>query len=343
MLSRFLNAHAEFAVDPGTANTVIFARHRGVVAMEPSVVALRRRMGAAEVVAVGRPAWEMLGRTHPGLRAVHPIAGGTVADFESARVLLSHLLRQQRERRQLRGPAVLVSTPAAATPVERRALTEVMLSAGAHDARLADEPVAAAIGAGLDVLGSTGALVIDVGAGKTEVAVLCLGGVVRSAHCPLGGDAMDEAIQTHLRRVHNLYVGPRTAERVKIELGSAVQPASGRERRLVVAGYDSRIGGPGSVEIGESEIADCLEETLQRIVDTIVEVTGAIPAELAADLIDSGFTMTGGASQLRNLDARLARETGMRVALADDPAACVAIGMGRLLDGSLKLLPRNAA
>lgn len=343
MLTRFLNAQIDLAVDLGSANTVILARNRGVVAREPSVVALSERMGEQHVVAVGRPAWEMLGKTHPALHAVHPVSGGTVSDFASARAILSRLLRQQRQRRQVRGPAVIVSCPARATPVEKRALVEVVGAAGATDVRLAEEPVAAAIGAGLDVLTPTGALVIDIGAGKSEVAVLSLGGVVRSAFTPAGGNAMDEAIQIHLRREHKLHVGPRTAERVKIDLGNALPPDPAEERSLRVAGYDSRRGGPGSAVIGEDEINACLEEPLQAIIDAIVEVTEAIPPELAADLLDHGFAITGGGGQLYNLAPRLTRETGMPVTVADDPQACVALGMGRMMDGSLALLPRDAA
>ena len=322
----------DLAIDLGTANTVVHAKGRGVVVDEPSVVAVVRRGGRSAILAVGKAASRMIGRTPDAIRVIRPMRGGVIADFDVARAMIRYVIRRIHRRQSLVRPRVIVTVPSGATAVERRAIREAAESAGARRAFLIEEPMAAAIGAGLPVTEPTGSMVVDIGGGTTEVAVLSLGGIVYSRSVRVGGDKMDEAIIGYIRRNHNLLVGEGSAERIKKEIGSACPPEDGDGRVMEIKGRDLMNGVPKELVISERQIADSLAEPVGAIIEAVKVALEHTAPELAADIVDKGIVLTGGGALLGNLDFVLRHSTGLPVSIADDPLSCVALGTGRCLE-----------
>src|SRR5438876_2605512 len=325
---------ADMAIDLGTANTLVYVKGRGIVLNEPSVVALANVKGRKHVLAVGEEAKLMLGRTPGNIQAIRPLRDGVIADFEVTEEMIKHFIRKVHNRRSFARPQIIVCVPSGSTAVERRAIQESAESAGARRVFLIEEPMAAAIGAGLPVTEPTGSMVVDVGGGTTEVAVLSLGGIVYSRSVRVGGDKMDEAIIAYIRRHQNLLVGEATAERIKKEIGSAAQPADGSGKTIEIKGRDLLNGVPKEITITQRQIAEALTEPVSAIVEAVKVALEATPPELAADIVDKGIVLTGGGSLLSNLDQVLRDETGLPVSIADDPLSCVALGTGRVLENS---------
>ena len=322
----------DLAIDLGTANTLIYARGRGIVLNEPSVVATASFRGKTHVLAVGDEAKLMLGRTPGNIEAIRPLRDGVIADFEIAEEMIKHFIGKVHRRRSLASPQIIVSVPSGATPVERRAIQESAVSAGARRVFLIEEPMAAAIGAGLPVTEPTGSMVVDIGGGTTEAAVISLGGIVYSKSVRVGGDKMDEAIIAYIRRNHNLLVGESSAERIKKEVGSACSPSDGEGQRIEIRGRDLVNGVPKEVEITERQIAEALAEPVGVIIETVRMALEHTAPEVAADIVDRGIVFTGGGSLLAGLDSVIREATGLPVSIADDPLSCVALGTGRCLE-----------
>ncbi|HRE62077.1 MAG TPA: rod shape-determining protein [Micropepsaceae bacterium] len=323
---------ADMAIDLGTANTLVYVKGRGIVLNEPSVVAIISRGGKKQVLAVGNDAKMMLGRTPGHIEAIRPMRDGVIADFEVAEEMIKHFIRKVHNRRTFANPMIIVCVPSGSTAVERRAIQESALSAGARRVYLIEEPMAAAIGAGLPVTEPTGSMVVDIGGGTTEVAVLSLGGIVYSRSVRVGGDKMDEAIIAYVRRNHNLLIGEATAERIKKEVGSAAPPADGTGLAIEIKGRDLLNGVPKEITINQKQIAESLSEPVGAIVEAVKVALEATPPELAADIVDKGIVLTGGGSLLTNLDLVLREATGLPVIIADEPLSCVAMGTGRALE-----------
>lgn len=324
----------DMAIDLGTANTLVYVKDKGIVLNEPSVVALISERGSMMPYAYGNEAKQMLGRTPAKIEAKRPLKDGVIADFRVAEEMIKHFIRQVHSRRGFSGPLVVVCVPSGSTPVERRAIQEASEGAGARNVFLIEEPMAAAIGAGLPVTEPTGSMVVDIGGGTTEVAVLSLGGIVYSRSERVGGDKMDEAIISYLRRHYNLLVGEGTAEQIKKEIGSACMPWDGEGRTMRVKGRDLMNGVPVEMEMTEAQVAEALSEPVGHIVDAIREALESTPPELSSDIVDKGIVMTGGGALLSNLDYVLRESTGLPVFVADDPLSCVAMGTGRVLEGN---------
>jgi rod shape-determining protein MreB len=321
------------AIDLGTANTLVYVKGRGIVLNEPSVVALETRNGKKVVKAVGNAAKMMLGRTPGDIEAIRPMRDGVIADFEVAEEMIKHFIRKVHNRRSFVSPQIVVCVPSGSTAVERRAIQESALSAGARRVLLIEEPMAAAIGAGLPVQEPTGSMVVDIGGGTTEVAVLSLGGIVYARSVRVGGDKMDEAIIAYIRRHHNLLIGEASAERIKKEIGSACPPANGATgRTMEIKGRDLMNGVPKEITIGQRQIADSLAEPVGAIVEAVKVALEATPPELAADIVDKGIMLTGGGALLSGLDQVLREDTGLPVSIADEPLSCVALGTGKALE-----------
>ncbi|MDF1791460.1 MULTISPECIES: rod shape-determining protein [Thalassobaculum] len=323
---------ADMAIDLGTANTLVYVKGRGIVLNEPSVVAIATVRGKKQVLAVGDEAKQMLGRTPGNIQAIRPLRDGVIADFEVAEEMIKHFIRKVHNRRSFASPQVIVCVPSGSTAVERRAIQESAESAGARRVFLIEEPMAAAIGANLPVTEPTGSMVVDIGGGTTEVAVLSLGGIVYSRSVRVGGDKMDEAIIAYIRRNHNLLVGEGSAERIKKEIGSAYPPEDGTGKGLQIKGRDLMNGVPKEIIIDQSQIADSLAEPVSQIVEAVKVALEQTPPELAADIVDKGIVLTGGGALLGNLDFVLRHATGLPVMIADDPLSCVALGTGRCLE-----------
>jgi rod shape-determining protein MreB len=323
---------ADMAIDLGTANTLVYVKGRGIVLNEPSVVAIATVRGKKQVLAVGDEAKQMLGRTPGNIQAIRPLRDGVIADFEVAEEMIKHFIRKVHNRRSFASPQVIVCVPSGSTAVERRAIQESAESAGARRVFLIEEPMAAAIGANLPVTEPTGSMVVDIGGGTTEVAVLSLGGIVYSRSVRVGGDKMDEAIIAYIRRNHNLLVGEGSAERIKKEIGSAFPPEDGTGKGLQIKGRDLMNGVPKEIVIDQSQIADSLAEPVSQIVEAVKVALEQTPPELAADIVDKGIVLTGGGALLGNLDFVLRHATGLPVMIADDPLSCVALGTGRCLE-----------
>ena len=323
---------ADMAIDLGTANTLVYVKGRGIVLNEPSVVAIINKGGKNQVLAVGDEAKMMLGRTPGNIEAIRPMRDGVIADFEIAEEMIKHFIRKVHNRRSFANPQIIVCVPSGSTAVERRAIQESALSAGARRVYLIEEPMAAAIGAGLPVTEPTGSMVVDIGGGTTEVAVLSLGGIVYSRSVRVGGDKMDEAIIGYIRRHHNLLVGESSAERIKKEVGSAAIPDDGAGMTIEIKGRDLMNGVPKEITISQRQIAESLAEPVGAIVEAVKVALEATPPELAADIADKGIMLTGGGALLRGLDAEIRDHTGLPVSVADDPLSCVAIGCGRVLE-----------
>ncbi len=332
MFSKLLGMlSADMAIDLGTANTLVFVNGRGIVLNEPSVVATASVKGRKQVLAVGDEAKMMLGRTPGNIEAIRPLRDGVIADFEIAEEMIKHFIRKVHNRRGFSAPQVIVCVPSGSTAVERRAIQESAESAGARRVFLIEEPMAAAIGAGLPVTEPTGSMVVDIGGGTTEVAVLSLGGIVYSRSVRVGGDKMDEAIIAYIRRNNNLLVGEGSAERIKKEIGSACVPPDGDGGLMEIKGRDLMNGVPKELVISERQIAESLAEPVSAIIEAVKVALEHTAPELAADIVDKGIVMTGGGALLGNIDLVLRHATGLPVTLAEEPLSCVALGTGRCL------------
>jgi rod shape-determining protein MreB len=323
---------SDMAIDLGTANTLVYVKGRGIVLNEPSVVAIVDQRGRKQVLAVGDEAKLMLGRTPGNIEAIRPLRDGVIADFEIAEEMIKHFIRKVHNRRSFASPQVIVCVPSGSTAVERRAIQESAESAGARRVFLIEEPMAAAIGAGLPVTEPTGSMVVDIGGGTTEVAVLSLGGIVYSRSVRVGGDKMDEAIISYIRRNHNLLIGESTAERVKKEIGTAKPPEEGVGRTMEVKGRDLMNGVPKELVINQMQIAESLAEPVGAIIEAVKVALEHTAPELAADIVDKGIVLTGGGALLGDLDQVLREATGLPVSIADEPLSCVALGTGRALE-----------
>ena len=323
----------DLSIDLGTANTLIYVRGQGIVLDEPSVVAIRVHNGQKTIEAVGMEAKRMLGRTPGNITAIRPLKDGVIADFQVTEKMLQHFIKLVHQNSFIRpSPRVLVSVPCKSTQVERRAIRESVLSAGAREVRLIEEPMAAAIGAGLDVTAAQGNMVVDIGGGATEVAVLSLGDIVYARSVRVGGDRMDEAIISYLRRQQNLLVGESTAERIKTTIGTARMPDDGRGTSLHIRGRDLLNGVPKETEITQAQVAEALAEPVQQICEAVMTALEATPPDLAADIVDRGVMLTGGGALLGDLDLALREQTGLAVSIADESLNCVALGTGKALE-----------
>jgi len=320
----------DLGIDLGTANTLVFVKGKGVVVREPSVVALRT--DTKKIEAVGADAKKMIGRTPGNIVAIRPMKDGVIADFETTATMIKYFMRQAQKQRSIftRHPNVMVCVPSGITAVEKRAVEDATKQAGAREAYTIEEPFAAAIGADLPVWEPTGSMVVDIGGGTTEVAVISLGGIVTSRSIRIAGDEMDEAIMAYIKRNYNLMIGERTAEQLKMEIGSAL-PLETPES-VEIRGRDLVTGLPKTLAISSDEVTEALSDTVNAIAEAVKVTLEKCPPELAADIMDRGIVLTGGGALLRNLDKMLARETGMPVLVADKPLDCVAIGTGRALD-----------
>jgi rod shape-determining protein MreB len=338
MFSKLLGLmSADMAIDLGTANTLVYVRGKGIVLNEPSVVAITMVQGRKHVLAVGEDAKQMLGRTPGNIMAIRPLRDGVIADFDVAEEMIKHFIRKVHNRRSFASPMMVICVPSGSTAVERRAIQESAESAGARKVALIEEPMAAAIGAGLPVTEATGSMVVDIGGGTTEVAVISLGGIVYARSVRVGGDKMDDAIINYIRRTHNLLIGETTAERIKKEIGSACPPEEGEGRMMEIKGRDLMNGVPKELVISERQVAEALAEPVGAIIDAVKGALEHTAPELAGDIVDRGIVMTGGGSLLSNLDYVLRYATGLAVTVADDPLSCVALGTGQALENMKKL------
>jgi rod shape-determining protein MreB len=321
----------DLAIDLGTANILTFVRGRGIVSNEPSVVAVQRLgNGTKKVLAVGKQAKEMLGRTPGNISAVRPMKDGVIADFEITEALLRYFINQVHNRQTLVKPRIIVGVPSGITEVEKRAVRDSALAAGAREVYLIEEPMAAAIGAGMPVTEPSGNMVVDIGGGTTEVAVISLAGIVTSRSIRVAGDKMDDAIVNFVKRKYNLLIGERTAEQIKKKLGNAAAPAE--PETMEIKGRDLIAGIPKTLVVSSDEVREALEEPVSAIVDAVRSVLERTPPELAADIVDRGIVLTGGGALLRNLDVLLRDQTGLPVTVAETPECAVVLGTGRALD-----------
>ncbi|MDJ0789263.1 MAG: rod shape-determining protein [Myxococcota bacterium] len=332
---------SDLAIDLGTANTLVYVKGRGLICSEPSVVAVAKdNTGRGDkVLAVGHEAKEMLGRTPGGIRAIRPIKDGVIADFEITEAMLRYFIQRAHNRRKLVRPRIVICVPPCITSVEKRAVRESALSAGAREVYLIEEPMAAAIGAGLDVTAATGNMVVDIGGGTTDVAVISLSGIVTSRSIRCGGDAMDEAIINYVRRKYNMLVGERSAEQIKVTIATASDAA--KSSTMEVKGRDLVAGIPKVVVATSDEIREALMEPLGQIVETVHLTLEKTPPELAADIVDRGIMLVGGGSLLGGLDVVLRQETKLPILRSEDPFTAVVHGAGRALD-NLELLKEVA-
>ena len=321
----------DLAIDLGTANTLVFVRGNGIVVDEPSVVAVRRNgRGTNKVLAVGNEAKMMLGRTPGNIVAIRPMKDGVIADFEIAEAMLRHFIKKVHRRRTLVRPRIIVCVPSGITQVEKRAVRESAESAGAREVFLIEEPMAAAIGAGLPITEPTSNMIVDIGGGTTEVAVISLAGIVYSKSVRVGGDKMDESIIQFIKSKYNLLIGERTAELIKTTIGNAFRV--GEAERMQIKGRDIASGIPKIVGIDSDEIRESISEQVKAIVATVKSALEQTPPELAADIVDNGIVITGGGALLRNLDKLLREETGLPISTTEQPLSTVVLGSGKALD-----------
>ncbi|TGW14986.1 rod shape-determining protein [Candidatus Hepatobacter penaei] len=322
----------DMSIDLGTANTLVYVKGRGIVLNEPSVVATATVKGKKQVLAVGEEAKLMVGRTPGNIQAVRPLRDGVIADFEVAEQMIKYFIRKVHNRRSFANPRVVICVPSGSTAVERRAIQDSAEGAGARQVFLIEEPMAAAIGAGLPVTEPTGSMVVDVGGGTTEVAVISLGGIVYAQSVRAGGDKIDEAIISFVKRNHNLLIGEASAERVKKEVGSAIMTETGAGRSMNIKGRDLMSGVPKELSISERQIAESISDPIAMIVDGVKTALENTPPELAADIVERGIVLTGGGALLDKLDVVFKRSTGLPVTIAEDPLSCVALGTGKALE-----------
>ena len=319
----------DMAIDLGTANTLVVLKGQGVVLNEPSVVAIVDEGGKKSVLAIGDEAKTMLGRTPGNIQAIRPLRDGVIADFIVTEEMIKYFIKKVHKRRTFANPRILIAVPTGSTPVERKAIQDSALAAGARRVQLIEEPIAAAIGANLPISEATGSMVVDIGGGTTEIAIMSLGGVVYSKSLRVAGDAMDGALKNYMRKEYNLLIGDSTAEKMKKEIGTAIPTNS---NTYPVKGRDLRSGTPKEVNITEEDSAEALSGVLRELVNGIKDALENTPPELSADLVDMGLTLTGGGALLKNIDKRFSKETGLPVHIADDPLACVAVGTGKALE-----------
>jgi len=317
------------AIDLGTANTLVVLKDQGVVLNEPSVVAVIEDGGRKSVLAVGDEAKTMLGRTPGNISAIRPLKDGVIADFVVTEEMIKHFIKKVHKKNAFANPRILICVPTGSTPVERKAIQDSALAAGARRVQLIEEPIAAAIGANLPISEATGSMVVDIGGGTTEIAVMSLGGLVYSKSLRVAGDAMDGAMVNYMRKEYNLMIGDSTAEKIKKEIGTAIPT---NNNTYAVKGRDLRSGTPKEVNITEEDTAEALNDILKEMVNGIKDALESTPPELSADLVDMGLTLTGGGALLKNIDKRFSKETGLPVHIADDPLSCVAVGTGLALD-----------
>ncbi|GAA0451383.1 MULTISPECIES: rod shape-determining protein [Sphingomonas] len=337
LFSRFFKFMShDMAIDLGTANTVVYLRGRGVVLNEPSVVAVETLNGVKKVKAVGDDAKLMMGKTPGSIEAIRPLRDGVIADIDVAEQMIKHFIEKVHgKRRFVRWPQIVICVPSGSTSVERRAIRDAASNAGASQVFLIEEPMAAAIGADMPVTEPIGSMVVDIGGGTTEVAVLSLRGLAYSTSVRVGGDKMDEAIVSYVRRNHNLLIGEATAERIKQEVGTAKPPVDGIGKVIHIKGRDLVNGVPKEIQINQGQIAEALAEPVNTIVEGVRIALENTAPELAADIVDQGIVLTGGGALLHGLDEVLRDETGLPVSVAEDPLTCVALGTGRALEDEI--------
>ena len=336
MLSRLIKIFSkDLAIDLGTANTLIYLEGKGIVLREPSVVAVKDEGRYKKVVAIGEEAKKMIGKTPGTIKAIRPLREGVIADFEVTEAMIRYFIQKVHNRSYFVKPRIIISVPSGTTQVERRAVKESAESAGAREVYLIEEPMAAAIGAGLPVSEPVACMVVDIGGGTTEVAVISLGGIVVSHSIKVAGDKIDEAIVYYIKRKYSLLIGEATAEQVKIQIGDVLpqEPYSEME----IKGRDLITGVPKTITITSKEVQEAIKEPVDLIIQAIKQVLEATPPELAADLVDRGIMLTGGGALLKNLDKLISQETGLKVSVAEEPLLCVALGAGKALDNLDKL------
>ncbi len=321
---------SDLAIDLGTANTLVYVKGKGIVLREPSVVAVRKDARANKVLAVGTDAKKMLGKTPGNIVAIRPMKEGVIADFEVTEAMLRYFIRVAHNRRTLVRPRIIISVPSGITQVEKRAVRESAESAGAREVYLIEEPMAAAIGAGLPITEPTANMVVDIGGGTTEVAVISLAGIVYSKSVRVAGDKMDSAILQHIKRRFNLLIGEHSAEAIKLQLGDVLPQAP--YPQMKIKGRDLVSGVPKTLSIDASEVRSAIAEQVDTIIETVKSALEQTPPELAADTVDKGIILTGGVALLKNLDKLLREETGLPIIIADDPLSSVVIGSGKALD-----------
>ena len=322
----------DLAIDLGTANTLVYMRGKGIVVSEPSVVAVQTgAAGQRRVLAVGKDAKEMLGRTPGSIVAIRPMKDGVIADFDYAEEMLRYFIRKVHNRKNLVRPRIVICVPSGITQVEKRAVRESAESAGAREVYLIEEPMAAAIGAGLPITEASGNLIVDIGGGTTEVAVISLAGIVYAQSVRVGGDKLDDAIVQYVKRKYNLLIGERTAEKVKIGIGNVYSTGDDTEI-MEVKGRDLVSGIPKTLEVNSDEIREAMSEPISTIIEAVRISLERTPPELAADIVDKGIVLAGGGAYLKNLDLLLRDETGLPVLIAEDPLSCVVLGSGAVLD-----------
>lgn len=322
----------DIAVDLGTANTLVYIPGRGIVLEEPSVVAISYRGGSRKIIAVGRQAKAMLGRVPESIEIVQPMRDGVIADFTAAEEMIKHFITGAWRRSALMHPRVMVCVPAEATAVERRAVHEAALSAGARKVNLIIEPVAAALGAGVMIAEPRGTMVVDIGGGTTDIAVMTMGSVLYSRSLRMAGRAFDEAIISHLRQKYHLLVGEASAEAVKLQAGTAIARANGTPVEFSIKGRDTRKGVPREIKIPQTDIADALDLPLSQIADAAQLALEFIPPEISGDICEDGIVLTGGGALLERIDVKLSRKTGVKYTVPDDPLHCVIKGTGLALE-----------
>jgi len=334
----------DMAIDLGTANTLVYVKNQGIVLNEPSVVAILNSDGKNKVLAVGIEAKEMLGRSPGNIEVIRPLRDGVIADFEVAEEMIKHFIQKVHNRRAFTSPIIVICVPSGSTGVERRAIHESAERAGARKVYLIEEPMAAAIGAGLPVTEPSGSMIVDIGGGTTEVAVLSLGGIVYAESARVGGDKMDEAIIAYMRRHHNLLIGNMSAERLKKSIGSAFTPEDGDGEKYTVKGRDLVNGVPKELILSQRNVAEALAEPIGTIIEAVKRALENTAPELAADIVDRGIILTGGGALLTGMDMVLRKATGLPVTVADDTLLSVALGTGKVLDEmkNLKSVLRTA-
>ena len=334
----------DMAIDLGTANTLVYVKNQGIVLNEPSVVAILNSDGKNKVLAVGIEAKEMLGRSPGNIEVIRPLRDGVIADFEVAEEMIKHFIQKVHNRRAFTSPIIVICVPSGSTGVERRAIHESAERAGARKVYLIEEPMAAAIGAGLPVTEPSGSMIVDIGGGTTEVAVLSLGGIVYVESARVGGDKMDEAIIAYMRRHHNLLIGTMSAERLKKSIGSAFSPEDGDGEKYTVKGRDLVNGVPKELILSQRNVAEALAEPIGTIIEAVKRALENTAPELAADIVDRGIILTGGGALLSGMDIVLRKATGLPVTVAEDTLLSVALGTGKVLDEmrNLKSVLRTA-
>ena len=330
---------SDMAIDLGTANTLVYVKNRGVVLNEPSVVAVLHQGGKSKVIAVGEEAKSMLGKTPGHIQAIRPMKDGVIADFVVTEEMIKHFIRKVHNRKTFANPRIIICVPTGSTPVERRAIHDSALAAGARKVSLIEEPMAAAIGAGLPVSEPRGSMVVDIGGGTSEVAVISLGGIVYSRSLRIGGDAMDAALIHYMRKRYNLLIGEASAEMIKKEVGIAIPPKNGDGKTIDIKGRDLASGVPKEIELSQTQVAEALSEPVHSIIDGVKSALEDTPPELAADLVDMGVVLTGGGALLECMDEAIREATGLPVTIADEALSCVALGSGKALESESSFEP----